>query len=117
MPSLVAIGTVLPFMFRERKKMNYREYIFEACEETDFNDKDDVIALVQFLANELMDHFNITIMQEKKLKSVLTAEEWDTFATECGKELFKDGVERLPESDFKEFVKDNMDLILEGEEQ
>ena len=97
--------------------MNYREYIYESCEETDFDNKDDVIALVQFLANELMDHFNITIMQEKKLKSVLTAEEWDTFATECGKELFKDGVERLPESDFKEFVKDNMDLILEGEEQ
>lgn len=54
---------------------------------------------------------DISVEYEKKLKEVMGKEAFYEWATWLGKELWRRQVERMPDSEFKQFTLDNFDKI------
>lgn len=90
----------------------YRELIHEECSKTDFTNEEDAVLLAQYLAIEAIRNHDITLIQEEKLKEIMTAKEFEEWATKIGEELFKKEIESMPQSAFKDFAIQNMDIIL-----
>lgn len=49
---------------------------------------------------------------EKKLKELMSEAEFSEFVESVGKSVFLKTVEELPDGDFKEFCKNNVDTII-----
>lgn len=54
-------------------------------------------------------------LYEAKLKELMTQVEFKTFSTEVAKKVFKNGVQNMPNGDFKNFCLDNFDKITSDE--
>ena len=52
---------------------------------------------------------------DKKLKSLLPEEEYVQFCDECAKEVFKVTIEGMDDGDFKDFVLEHFEEIVNGE--
>lgn len=92
--------------------MTYREHIYNMCKETDFNDPVQGEFLAKFLARELMNMHTTAMNCEKKLKQIMTAEDFDNFSTDLAKVVFRQEIEGMADSNFKKFVLENMDWIM-----
>ena len=94
--------------------MTYKEHIYEVCKNTDLDDKDDVIETISWLATELIRANKINLDYDEKLKEVMTAKDYLAFVEEKAKELFKEEIEEMAESEFKTFCIDYFDEITGG---
>lgn len=92
--------------------MTYRERIYNMCKETDFNDPVQGESLAKFLARELMNMHTTAMNYEKKLKQLMTAEDFDNFSLDLAKVLFRQEIEGMDDSDFKKFALENIDEIM-----
>ena len=92
--------------------MTYREHIYNMCKETDFKDPVQGESLAKFLARELMKMHTTAMSYEKKLKQIMTAEDFDNFSTDLAKVMFRQEIEGMADSDFKKFAMENMDWIM-----
>jgi len=92
--------------------MTYRERIYNMCKETDFKDPVQGESLAKFLARELMTMHTTAMNYEKKLKQLMTAEDFDNFSMDLAKVLFRQEFEGMDDSDFKKFALENIDEIM-----
>lgn len=99
--------------------MTYREEIYKKCTETDLDDKEAITMLVQELAHDAVMYSDIIKKYEKKLQDVLTYTEFEKFTTDVAQEIFKNDVAGMADSEFKDFIVEHMDEILDwgGEQQ
>lgn len=91
--------------------MTYKEHIYEVCNNTDLEDKDDVIETMQYLAKELMDFQDLCLVYDRKLQEVMTAKDYLEWSTEKAKEKFKRDIENMEDGEFKTFCEENFDII------
>lgn len=96
--------------------MTYREYIYNRCIETDISNEDDVLELLQLLAYESTLYHDLLMIYENKLKEIMSFKDFDKFATDTAKELFKADIGGLEESEFKDFILENFEDIVEGDD-
>jgi len=94
----------------------FREYIFEICDKTDLKDEEAVVGAMQTLAKEAITNHDIAMDYEAKLKEVMSAKDYDEFMTKCGKQMYRNWVNSLPDSPFKTFALENEAKILMEEE-
>ena len=83
--------------------MTYREYIYKICTEADLDDKDEIIELLQFLASEATRSNDVSNRFDKKLQELMTAKDYATFVKDEARKLWEEGIERMPEGEFKDF--------------
>ena len=95
--------------------MTYREYIYKCCTDTNMSDETEVINLVQLLAYECTLYHDLLNKYEDKLKEIMTFKDFDKFASDIAKELFKAEIGGLDESELKEFILENFDDIIGDE--
>lgn len=89
----------------------YKEYIYDLCTEADMNNPEEATRLAQMLATECMDEHNVAMRQEAKLKEVLSAKDYEEWSRATARELFKEHIENMEQSDFKDFVLENFEEI------
>ena len=92
--------------------MTYREHIYKMCKETDFKDPVQGESLAKYLARELMKMHTTAMNCEKKLRQIMTAEDFDNFSMDLAKVVFRQEIEGMADSNFKKFVLENMDWIM-----
>lgn len=95
--------------------MTYKELIYELCSSTNFKNEEEAIRLAQYLANEAVMYLTALKRMEDKMKEVMTAKEYEEWAKEDAKIMFRQNVEAMQESDFKKFCTENFDLITSNE--
>ena len=91
--------------------MTYKEHIYEVCNNTDLDDKDDVIETMQYLAKELIELHDMAKAYEGKLKETMTAKDYLEFVTARAKERIKSDIENMEDGEFKTFCEENFDII------
>lgn len=96
--------------------MTYREYIYKCCTDTDMSKEDEVVALVQLLAYECTLYHDLLAKYEDKLKETMTFKDFDRFASDVAKELFKAEIGGLDESELKDFILENFDELISDDE-
>lgn len=96
--------------------MTYREYIYNRCIETDISNEDDVLELLQLLAYESTLYHDLLMIYENKLKEIMSFKDFDKFAADTAKELFKADIGGLEESEFKDFILENFEDIVAGDD-
>lgn len=94
---------------------SYREYVYALCEGTDFNDPEDATRTVQLLAKELIRHSDACLEYEKKLEEIMTAKEWREFISATSRKLFKQEIDGMADSEFKDFIIERFDEITEAD--
>ncbi len=93
--------------------MEFHEWLYHRINDTDFDNKEDVIELVQYLAAELLRYHKTATAYDKELKKRMTYEAFDNWASDLGKELLEDDMARLPDDNaFKQFFEKNKEMIL-----
>ena len=95
--------------------LNYQEYIYNICSETNLDDRDDVIDTIMSLGKECIRYHKMIMWYDDKLKEVMTAKDYDKWATEMGKKLFKEDIEMMDDGDFKEFCKEHYEEITDDD--
>lgn len=94
--------------------MSYKEYIYTICNEADLTKPEDAEMLAKVLARDLLRHFETVQILEKKLEEIMTAKEYHEFIKETSKEIFQNELNRMENSEFKEYVIEHMDEITGG---
>lgn len=94
--------------------MTYKEHIFTVCENTDLDDKYDVVETMQYLAKELMDYQDLCLRQEEKLKELMTAKDFEEWGTAEAKRMFKNHINQMEDSEYKTFCIEHFDEITGG---
>lgn len=94
--------------------MTYKEHIYEVCENTDLDNKEDVVETMRYLASELLRSNTLAIDLDNKLKETMTAKDYLEWSDKEAKKLFKEDIDRMDDSDFKSFCIDNFDEITGG---
>ena len=94
--------------------MTVREYVYDLCENTDLDDKDDVIYTLRTLALKVVLLNDIFLEYEDKLKELLNYKDFVALTNKSAKYLFKSEVDALEEGEFKEFILNNFDDIING---
>lgn len=98
--------------------MTFREELYNRITDTDFGDEEDVILLVQSLAGDILRYHDICMDYEKKLTEVMSAKDYYEWVTESAQKIFIQEMERMPDSDFKDFCLGNLPEIFgEGKEE
>ena len=92
--------------------MTYREYIYKCCTDTDMSNEEEAVALTQLLAYECTLYHDLLYKYENKLKEIMTFKDFDKFASDIAKELFKAEIGGMDESEFKDFILENFDEII-----
>ena len=95
--------------------MTFREHIYNICNATDFDDKDSVITTIQYLASKLVNYNDLLLTYEQKLKTLMTAADFEDYASEQAKIFFKREVLNMEDGEVKDFILDNFDEIIEIE--
>lgn len=91
--------------------MTYKEHIYQVCNATDLDDKDDVIETMQYLAKELIDFQDLCLVYDNKLQEAMTAKGYLEWSTEKAKEKFKKDIDDMEDSEFKTFCEKNFDIL------
>lgn len=92
--------------------MTFREYLFENVTNVDYENREDVTRLIQWLCGDLIRYHDLSMKQELKLKEMMSAKDFENWNTETARELFINEWENAEDSEFKNFVLKNMDKIL-----
>lgn len=95
--------------------MTYKEHIYQVCNATDLDDKDDVIETMQYLAKELMDYQDLSLRQEAKLKELMTAKDFEEWGTQEAKRMFKNHIDSSEDGEYKDFCLEYFDEITGGD--
>lgn len=95
----------------------YRDYIYDLCSSVDMDDKADVTLALQILAKDAVRRNDLCIMQEKKLQEIMSYADYKEWTTKQAREWFKEDVAEMEESEFKDFVIQNMGAIIGEEEE
>ena len=92
--------------------MKYNEALYKEITETDFDDKDEVIELVQYLAAEVLRYHKVAMANDKELQNRMTFAEYNRFTDKMAMEMVEDDMARLPDdNEFKQFFEANKDMI------
>ena len=67
--------------------------------------KTELKARIAYLETQLEDVCHSAKMYEKKLRKIMTKDDYDKFMHECFVELRNEKIDELPEGDFKDFMK------------
>lgn len=89
----------------------YREYIYKVCTKVDLDNKEEVIALLQYLADEAIMNNDFLLRYDKKIKEVLSASEYEKWSKEVAKSMFAASVDRMFAGDFKDFCIEHFEDI------
>ena len=92
--------------------MDYKEYIYMLCTETDFSSKDSVTEAMQFLAMEAISNRRALCMLERGVKKLLTAEQFENVTLQAAREMVIEDVDNMEDGEIKEFVKEHINEIL-----
>lgn len=92
--------------------MDYNEYIYMMCKQTNFANEGDTTETAKWLAKEALEVHGALLVLEDVMKEQLTVKQFDKIITEAGKRLFKQDVSKMREGEFKEFVEKHMEEIL-----
>lgn len=93
--------------------MTYKEHIYNVCKNTDLENKDDCLETIRYLAKELMSYQELALVQEAKMKEIMTAKDFEEWSTQEAKKMFKREIEMMEDSDYKQFCIDNFEAITE----
>ena len=93
--------------------MTYREHLHKICTETDLDDKEEVTRLISYLLQEAVDNNTVQHKLEDKLMEVMSAKDFHEFTESVAKEMAKEWIRNLPDSDLKTFAEHNMDIIMD----
>lgn len=93
--------------------MEYKELLFRICEQTDMEDRDDIIASLQFLAKEALKYHDLTMSYDGKLKELMSAKDYEEWTKEEAKRIFFKDVTDMEDGEFKDFALDNWEKITE----
>lgn len=91
--------------------MDYREYIYKLCKDTDFTKEEEAIKTAQFLASEAIRHFRVLELQDEYMKLHFAYKQVEDMAKAVAKKAFKEEIEGLPEGDFKDICMEHMEEI------
>lgn len=94
------------------KMDNFRKMIHRACTETDFSDKEEAIRLTKWLAHEVITYRTVAGMYEDKLSEVMSAKEYREFTKDSAIKLFRQDINGMEESDFKDFALEHFEEIV-----
>lgn len=92
--------------------MTFRNYIYNLCKNTDLDNKEDVIKTMKFLALRVIQLNDVATTYENKLQEVLSYKEFNELTTTQAKVLFKSEIDSLDDGEFKDFIIDNFDIII-----
>ena len=95
--------------------MNYEEYIYTLCKDTDMTDEEEATMLVQMIVSEALSYHKLVMIFEDKLKELMTAKDFDEWSKQAAVTLTKFDIEHMADSDFKDFYLENFDAIVKGE--
>ena len=95
--------------------MTYKEYIYNICNATDLDNKNDVIETMQHLAKGLIDYHDTALAYQEKLKETMTTKDYREFVTARAKERIKRDIENIEDEEFKTFCIENFDDITGGD--
>lgn len=93
--------------------MNYREFLHEACTDTDMDNKEDVTMLIQFLLREAVNNHDSGMEYEEKLKELMSAKEFEIFSKESAVRLLERDLNSMPDCEFKDFALKNFDILID----
>lgn len=91
----------------------YRKHLYNVCSETNLGDREDVTRTIQYLAAEANKYHDLSMRFEDKLKELMSYKDFAELSKEIAKEMFLQDVTAMPDSDFKDFVIQNMGDILD----
>ncbi len=94
------------------RKMNYKEYIYKVCKDTNFGNEEEAIQTAQFLAGEAIRYFRFLELQDEYMKLNFTYKEVNDMAKTVAQQVFSEDVDALPEGGFKDCCRRHMDEIL-----
>lgn len=89
----------------------YKEFIHGICTSANLDDEDSVIFAMQQLAYEAIHYRDAYKACEKKMGEVMSYKDYKEWEAKAAKELFQKELEGMVESEFKDFIMDNLDLI------
>lgn len=90
----------------------YRDYIYDLCSSVDMDDKADVTLALQILAKDAVRRNDLCIIQEKKLKELMSYADYAEWTTKQAREWFKEDIAEMADSEFKDFIIENMGAII-----
>lgn len=93
--------------------MEYNEYIFEMCKQTNFANEGDATETARWLAKEALEKHGALLVLEDVMKEQLTFKQFDAITKEAGKRMFKQEIAKMPDSEFKQFAEEHMGAVLD----
>lgn len=93
--------------------MTYREHIYNLCKSTDMSNEEEATRLVQILLKDLMQYHDLSMEQEKKLTEIMSYQDFTKWSNDMAKKMFRQEIEGMADSEFKDFCLENFDKITE----
>ncbi len=90
----------------------YRDYIYDLCSSVDMDDKADVTLTLQILAKDAVRSNEQCVIQDKKLQEIMSYADYKEWTTKQAREWIKEDIAEMADSEFKDFIIENMGAII-----
>lgn len=94
----------------------FREYVYNLCENTDFNNKQDAISTVRTLALKAVILNDVLKTYEDILKDLLTYNDFVDLTLHNAENIFHEEINALEDEDFKAAILQELAALEEDEE-